>query len=309
MNLLHRPNNLPAGLTPQDLGFDAVQVAWTPFSRNKLAGTLEQHKGLDIWLAIQLEPWWFALEDRFDYLYGWLSGAESALDQRLLGVRLNHEHRAFEYSMLGFANALTVPQGHVYTGRRVAWNNLLQEIRDGLNPVHMLEDPQRDEDLRDLYARLVSWQVERANAQIMGLAGACKAAGMDLLVYPGNAARVQTSPRLLPLEEYTLNPDKLAGHPAVIRELSSWDTFGTEWCQKQAAAVKGRWLFTMQQDRKAGLLPNQGRAGVKLRRNLLNADGKPPKGVGFWSDYDGRTPSVTRQQAYLWAVAEALRGQ
>lgn len=106
MRLIHRPEQLPAGMTPQSLGFDAIQIPWRPFEEYDLSGRLKRFADLDILLALHPGPWWHDKQDRQARLTDMMAMAVAAIGPRLLGVRFNHEFRAPQYSSDDFGSWL-----------------------------------------------------------------------------------------------------------------------------------------------------------------------------------------------------------
>lgn len=177
---------------------------------------------------------------------------------------------------------------------RVDWGTTLQAIRDGAHPMH---HPMSDQ-MRMVYQEFVSFQCDASSKLLRGLADACYANGLDLLLYPGNLPGI-VSPRVFPREEYTLDALK---HPAIVWEVSSWDTVSPEWIAENAANATGRWMMSMQQNVSANIQSPGER--LKWRLDARDATGKAPEGVSFWSDW--RSGNEDAQRSYLQDVASVL---
>jgi len=257
---------------------------------------VEFYPDLDLWLAYHPGPEWFT--GSAQVIWGMaqvaLGDAQKALGKRLLGVRLNHEFRATSYP----ATNITPMRS-----RAAEWEGLLERIRAGENPVHLLEGGEFTKPTCDLYRRYVTVACRQAASQIRTLADVCSDWSIDLMLYPAHAPSVASTPRILPDIEYTLDMDAIGWHQSIVRELSSWDTFGPEWLQDHAGATTGRWLFAMQGDA-AGIDTRQ---AMRWRLDARNGDlplesARPPIGVGYWSTKVYEDAS----DPYLLGIKEAL---
>uniref|UniRef100_A0A6M3IQJ6 Uncharacterized protein n=1 Tax=viral metagenome TaxID=1070528 RepID=A0A6M3IQJ6_9ZZZZ len=291
MNIIHRPSNLPAGMA-RELGFTATQITWRldddPAAQ---AVDLLRHADLDIWLAYHPGPEWYAGKPLYAALQRSIGAARHCLGPRLLGVRLNHEERAVAYPQ-GFSRNIAA--------RIAGWEPMLQQIRSGTHPVHLLEGKDVSWTLKSLYRMYVREACQASSRQILALADVCLDFSLDLLVYPLHANNVPSAPRILPREEYSLDPG--LKHPAIVRELSSWGNFSRGWVDEQARAVTGRWIMTLQQ---ADETPQQVEEGLRWRLEARNKDGLAPEGVGYWSP---KSSSYPGQVDYLLGIKRALKG-
>jgi len=317
MKLLHSPSSLPDGISPEELDFDTIQVACDFFHPDPAIATIiHGHPDLNIWLTLH-GAWWLGGENPFAALTNWLEGAKAVLGERLLGVRLNHEYSPTQFPegytdffpKSNFQQFLS-STGHMdmvyyWSSHLGEWRTLLQQIKSGLNAVHMLEGTTHPAQLKTLYRLFVDFQCRLTSTMIRTFADTCNVFGLKLLVYPGNLSvpGAAMSPRLFPKIEDTLDRDQTGIHPAIIWELSSWDSFSQAWVEAHCKDVPGHWIMTMQQNLQEVYSQERAKESMKWR---LTSFTNPPIGVGFWSNWTSSRSSSAAQLDYLRGIQAAL---